>query len=242
MLARRRSLPLIDNVASGAFIDFSAYGLGISAQVLESVRAGTDLVLASGDKLLGGPQCGILLGRRSLLDEIVSQPLYRALRIDKLRLAALAATLRLLKDLELAERSLPVIALLSTPLANLKQRAERIAPQITATRLADALVVESQSRILGSRLASQTLPTICISLQPQSRTVEQLAAELRTGATPVLGRIEDGRLLLDLRSVPPREDLAVVAAFEALRPVSESGTTTSAALKDDSEIVEPLAD
>lgn len=220
-LARRRSLPVIDNVGSGALLDFSKYGLGIPAQVLESLRAGADLVLASGDKLLGGPQCGILLGRQNLLDQIARQPLYRALRLDKLRLAALAATLRLLKDVELAERSLPVVSLLATPLANLKQRAERIAPQITATGVADATVAESQARVLGNRLASQTLPSICLSLAPRSLTAEQLQARLRSSLTPVLGRIEEGRLLLDLRSVPPREDLALVAAFEALRPPAE---------------------
>ena len=228
-LARRHSLPLLDDLGSGTLIDFAAYGLGGHAQVRESTGAGADLVLLCGDKLLGGPQCGILLGRRALIDRIAAHPLYRALRVDKLRLAALAATLRLLKDVELAERSVPVVSLLSTRLENLRQRAERIGPQLAATGVVRAYVIESQARVLGSQLASQSLPTIGLAVEPVSGTAEQLAARLRTGARPVLGRLEGGGLVLDLRSVAPREDIALVGAFEALRPAAEQEEAAASA-------------
>jgi L-seryl-tRNA(Ser) seleniumtransferase len=226
-LARRHSLPLIDDGGSGALIDFAPYGLQGHVLVADSVRAGADLVLFSGDKLLGGPQCGILLGRRDLIRKIEEHPLSRALRIDKVRLSALAATLRLLKDSELAERSVPVVSLLATPIENLRQRAERIAPQIEATGVVRASVVESQASVLGSRLASQMMPTMAVSLEPLTGTVEQLAARLRGGAIPVLGRVEGARLLLDLRGVPPRDDLALVEACEALRPAGERASAAN---------------
>jgi L-seryl-tRNA(Ser) seleniumtransferase len=231
MLARRQGVPLIDNNGAGSTVDVAPFGLARQATPAERVGAGADLVLFSGDKLLGGPQCGILVGRRTYLDRIAGHPLYRALRVDKLRLAALAATLRLLKELEIAERSVPVISLLATPLENLRQRAQRIAPQLEATGVVKANVVESRSSVLGTRLAGQTAPTICIALLPASGTAEQLAARLREASTPVLGRVDGERVLLDLRSVPPREDLLLVQAFEAMsqpnvaRP--EDGATTS---------------
>jgi L-seryl-tRNA(Ser) seleniumtransferase len=215
-VALRRSLPLIDNLGDGVLSDFSSYGLGAVARPADSLKAGADLVLFSGDKLLGGPQCGILLGRQPLIRQIEQHTLYRALRLDKLRLAALAATLRLLKDVELAERAIPVQSLLATPLANLRQRAERMAPQLAATGLARVHVIDARSRVLGSRLSSQAVDTICMALEPLHSTAAQLAAKLREGTQPVLARVDGERVLLDLRSVPPRDDLALVTAFEAL--------------------------
>jgi L-seryl-tRNA(Ser) seleniumtransferase len=218
VLGRKHNLPVIDNVDTGAVLDFSAYGVRGQSQVADSVRAGADLVLFSGDRLLGGPQCGLIVGRRRLVQTIGRHPLYRALHVDKIRLAALAATLRLFADLELAERAVPVITLLATPLENLRQRAERMAPQLAAAGVANVEVLEGQARVFGNSLVGQMVPTICLALAPHSGTAEQLAARLRGGTLPVIGRVEGERVVLDLRSVPPRDDLALVAAIEALRP------------------------
>lgn len=217
-LARRSSVPLIVCAGSGALLDYAPLGLAGQLTAAKCIQQGADLVLFSGDKLLSGPQCGVVVGRRSLLERMAAHSLYRALRADKLRLAALAATLRLIKDPEIAERSIPVISLLSTSVENLRQRAERIAMQISATGMAQASVVERTANVLGTQLAGQAIPTLCVALEPTSGSAQQLAARLRGGATPVIGRVEEPLLLLDLRSVQPREDLVLVAALEALSP------------------------
>ncbi len=138
-------MPVIDDIGSGASGGFGRYGISGEPVVADSLRAGADVVLFSGDKLLGGPQCGIILGRKELIKQIVQHPLTRALRVDKLTLAALLETLRLHQDREAAERSLPLLSLLSTSAANLQQRAQRLAPQLAACpAIKSAEAVESQ--------------------------------------------------------------------------------------------------
>src|SRR5262245_5748509 len=200
VLARKHDLPVIDDIGSGALVDLARYGVHGEPVASESIRSGADLVLFSGDKLLGGPQCGVIAGRRALVQKIMGHPLMRALRVDKLTLAALAATLRLYRDPALAERSVPLLTLLATPLENLRHRAERLAPQMQATGVATVEVISSQAFVGGGSLPNQSLSTICLALTPASGTVDALAAALRTGMPAVVGRIQDGRLLLDLRS------------------------------------------
>ncbi|HZN34433.1 MAG TPA: L-seryl-tRNA(Sec) selenium transferase [Pirellulaceae bacterium] len=218
-LGRKHDLPVIDDIGSGALVDLSPYGVKGEPIAGESIRAGADLVLFSGDKLLGGPQCGIVAGRRNLVQQILKHPLTRALRVDKLTLAALAATLRLYEDPAHAERSVPLLTLLATPLENLRHRAERLAPQIQATGVAAVEVVTDRAYVGGGSLPNQSLATICLALTPATGTVDALAAALRRGTPAVVGRIQEGRLLLDLRSVQPRDDTHLVAAVEALRKV-----------------------
>jgi L-seryl-tRNA(Ser) seleniumtransferase len=223
---RRHNLPVIDISAAGAVLDFYRYGVRGQTVVSESMRAGASLVLFGGDRLLGGPECGIIAGRRSLVEPIEAHVLYRAVQADKLRLAALSATLRLIADGDLAERTVPVVSLLSTSVENLRQRASRLAPQMAATGVADVAVVDGSSYVLGSPLEDQKLPTVLLAVAPKAGTAQQLANRLQSGATPVIGRVEADRLLLDLRSVSPREDMALVAAFEALRPAATRPTGT----------------
>ncbi|MCI0360779.1 MAG: L-seryl-tRNA(Sec) selenium transferase [Planctomycetaceae bacterium] len=215
-LGRRHNLPVIDDIGSGALIDLVPYGIRGEPVAGQSVAAGADLVLFSGDKLLGGPQCGIIVGRRTHIERIVKHPLMRALRVDKLTLAALAATLQAYRDPQLAERSIPVLSLLATPLENLRNRAERLSPQISATGVAIAEVIEDESYVGGGSVPSQTMKTICLALTSKSHQAAQLAAALRTGKPAVVGRIKDNRLLLDLRSVAPKFDVALVEAVQAL--------------------------
>ena len=215
-LGRRRNLPVIDDIGSGALIDFSRYGITGEPLAADSIRAGADLVLFSGDKLLGGPQCGIIVGRRALIQKILEHPLMRALRVDKLTLAALAATLQLYDDPTMAERSVPLLSLLSTPLENLKNRAERLSPQLSATGFVSAEPVANESFLGGGSVPSQALKTWCVALTPTKGSVDELSNSLRTGLISIVGRIQDGRLLLDLRSVFPSEDSQLVSALEAL--------------------------
>jgi L-seryl-tRNA(Ser) seleniumtransferase len=215
-LGRRHNLPVVDDIGSGALIDLAPYGISGEPVAAQSIAAGADLVLFSGDKLLGGPQCGIIVGKRSYVERIVKHPLMRALRVDKLTLSALAATLEAYRDPQLAERSIPVLSLLATPLENLRNRAERLAPQISATGVASAEVIEDEAYVGGGSVPSQAIKTVCLALTSKSQTAAQLAAALRTGKPAVVGRIKDNRLLLDLRSVAPKFDMALVEAVQSL--------------------------
>lgn len=222
--SRKHDLPLIDNLGSAAVIDLSRYGLREQPLARDRVLAGADLVLFSGDKLAGGPQCGIIAGKRALVHQIVKHPLMRALRADKLTLAALMATLQLYEDPELAERSIPLLSLLATPLENLQHRASRLAPLLTAAGIATVQVVPAQTYLCGIPLAHEALPTICLAMTPLAGDAQALLAALRSGTPSVVGRLEDGKLLLDLRSVQPRDDMQIVAAFDALRASSRVST------------------
>ncbi len=225
-LGRRHNLPVIDDVGSGALTDLAKYGISGEPVVAHSVAAGADLVLFSGDKLLGGPQCGIVVGKRTLVERILKHPLMRALRVDKMTLAALAATLEAYADPKLAERTIPLLSLLATTIENLRNRAERLAPQMAATGVCSADVVDDETYVGGGSVPSQAIKTVCIALTPialtpialtpKTQTAAQFAAALRTGTPAVVGRTKDGRLLLDLRSVAPKFDLGLVQAVEAL--------------------------
>jgi L-seryl-tRNA(Ser) seleniumtransferase len=216
-LGRRHQLPVIHNLGAGTLIDLQPFGITGQPMIGASIKAGADLVLLSGDKLLGGPQCGIILGRKVLIDQLEHHPMARALRADKLTLAALAATLRLYKNPEKARIDIPLLRLLTTSIENLKNRAERLAPQAAATAaIAQAEAITSVTHLDWGMPPTQELPTWCVALRPASMTLERLAAVLRMGATPVVGRLEEDRLLLDLRSVFPRQDMQLITALEAL--------------------------
>lgn len=224
-LSAKHQLPLIDDLGSGALEDLSAYGISGEPVVADSVRAGADVVLFSGDKLLGGPQCGIILGRKPLIRQIMQHPLSRALRVDKLTLAALLETLRLHHDRQAAERSLPLLSLLSTSVANLQQRAQRLGPQLSACpAIKSAEPVESQAYLGGGSVPSQGIASWALALEPARGSVAELAAALRTGTPAVFGRISKDRLLLDLRAVFPRDDMRLVDAVQQIQARSSAET------------------
>jgi L-seryl-tRNA(Ser) seleniumtransferase len=227
-LGRQHHVTVIDDLGSGALLDFSDYGVTGEPVVGDSLRAGADVVLFSGDKLLGGPQCGIILGGKEQIDLIRSHPLMRALRVDKLTLAALYGTLQLYQGRERAEQLVPLLELLSTPIANLQNRAERLAPQIAAcSAVAKAEAVSATTYLGGGSVPMQEIPTWCIALSAASGNLDSLAKSLRNGAPSVFGRIQKDRLLLDLRTVFPRQDLELVEAFRRLgadRPDGETDT------------------
>jgi len=217
-LGRQRNRPVIDDIGSGALVDFTPYGAPAEPVAKASIAAGADLVLFSGDKLLGGPQCGIIVGKKHLVDKITRHPLMRALRTGKMTLAALAATLELYRKPERARLQVPLLALLETPLENLQNRAARLAPQIAATSGVEAAAAVEESACLGGgSVPTQHIPTWCVAVTPSSQyTVDSLAGALRSGAPPAFGRVQQGRLLLDLKTVFPRHDIELVNAFAAL--------------------------
>ena len=213
-LAHKHQLPFIDDIGSGAMLDFSIFGCKNEPTVSASLNAGADLVLFSGDKLLGGPQCGIILGKQAIVDRLARSPLARALRVGKLSLAALAATLRLYRDPQRAKLSIPLLQLLETPLEGLKNRAERLAPQIAAaSTVASAEVVSESAFLGGGSVPDQAIPTWCIAITPESHRLDSFAEQLRSGEQPIVARVHKNRILLDLRTVFPSEDIRLVEAI-----------------------------
>ncbi len=219
---RRHKVPVVHCLGYGSLIDLAPFGLLHEPVVSKCVAAGTDLVLFSGDKLVGGPQCGILVGRHQLIDKIKKHPLARATRVSAPTLAALAATLDLYDDREQVQRKIPFLQLLATSLDNLRNRAQRLAPQIQATRsVRTAEVAEGTTSLAGSAVAGQEIPTCTIAIEPDGISAERLAGLLRESDPPLIARVENGRLILDLRSVFPRHDLRLVEAIEAVSPLPE---------------------
>ncbi|MBI2911049.1 MAG: L-seryl-tRNA(Sec) selenium transferase [Chloroflexi bacterium] len=220
-LARRTGVLLIHDLGSGCLLDTRPFGLAPEPTVQQSLAAGSDLVLFSGDKLLGGPQAGIIVGRSSLVDEIARHPMARAVRIDKLSLAALSATLlHYLRDE--ATSAVPVWRMIAAPPAALRARARHWARQVGL----GARVVQGRSAVGGGSLPEETLPTWLLSLSEDALgcSAEQMAQRLRQpgpNGTPLLARIERGTLLLDPRTVLPEQDRALVAALRA--PVARAG-------------------
>ncbi len=233
-LGKQRNLPVIDDIGSGALIDFTPYGAPKEPVAKASIQAGADLVLFSGDKLLGGPQCGIIIGKKHLVDKITRHPLMRALRTGKMTLAALAATLELYRKPERAKLQIPLLAFLETPLENLQNRAERLAPQIAATAAVEsAEVIEEAACLGGGSVPTQHIPTRCIAVSPSEKySVDALAAALRNGTPAVIGRVQQGRLLLDLKTVFPRHDIELVNAFIALGEAQPTAPAEQAATDD----------
>jgi L-seryl-tRNA(Ser) seleniumtransferase len=209
-IGRAHNIPVMEDLGAGALIDLSAYGLPRETIVAERIAAGAALVTFSGDKLLGGPQAGIAVGARAVIDQLKRNPLRRALRCDKLTLAALEATLRLyLRSADLAAE-LPTMRLLSRPLAEIALIAAR-ARDILAERLGPEFileVVEAASPIGSGSLPGEELPTCAIRITHSSIGADAIAAMFRSARPPVIGRISDGAFMLDLRTV---EDAALLA-------------------------------
>ena len=220
-LARRHGVPLLHDLGSGTLIDLARFGLPAEPTVAQAVAAGGDLVTFSGDKLLGGAQAGFVVGRADLVARINRNPLKRALRLDKARLAALEATLKLYRDPDRLAERLPTLRLLTRPAADIAAMARRLAPMLHA-RLADGLAVEAvacRSEIGSGALPRETIPSAGAHDPPSSRrgagrALAGLVAALRRLPVPVIGRTEGGVLLLDLRCLD--DEAAFVANFSAL--------------------------
>jgi L-seryl-tRNA(Ser) seleniumtransferase len=210
-VARGANVPLLEDLGSGALVDLAALGLPPEPIVRERVAAGADLVCFSGDKLLGGPQAGIVVGRESLVRRLAAHPMRRALRPDKLTLAALAATLRLYREAPDLAAVLPVLRWLTRPLAELDAVGAAAAPAL-ARRLGPGWVVElveSEAEAGSGSLPVAPLPSRALAVTHPAHSADAIAARFRRAMPPVLGRIHGGRFLLDLRGVSSADDLLV---------------------------------
>jgi L-seryl-tRNA(Ser) seleniumtransferase len=217
-LGRARGIPVLEDLGSGCFLDLRPWGLPREPTVPETVAAGADVVTFSGDKLLGGPQAGIVVGRRAVVERLRKNPLNRALRIDKLTLAALEATLRAHEDPATASREIPTLRMLSEPAGTVRRRAGRVLRRVPAeARAALGLaVVAGRSEVGGGALPLAELPTAALMLGTRSHPAEALDAKLRSGQPPVIGRLADDRLWLDCRTVMDDEVSLLAAALAAL--------------------------
>ncbi|MEW5722556.1 MAG: L-seryl-tRNA(Sec) selenium transferase [Thermodesulfobacteriota bacterium] len=213
-LGRRHGVPVMEDLGSGSLVDFSRYGLRREPTVQESVAAGLDLVTFSGDKLLGGPQAGLILGRRDLLERIRKNPLNRAVRIDKFTLAGLEATLRLYLDEGLAAARVPTLAMILSPYRVLRWRAARLKRKLAAAAGPAVHVdwTDGFSQIGGGALPAQDLRTRLVTLAPKDLSVNALEERLRQWPTPIIGRIENDLFILDVRTMRDEDfDLAAEA-------------------------------
>ncbi|HXG11190.1 MAG TPA: L-seryl-tRNA(Sec) selenium transferase [Gemmataceae bacterium] len=212
-LGKKHNLPILDDIGSGALLDFGRFGFHGEPVARQSIAAGADLVLFSGDKLLGGPQAGIIAGRKEFIQKIEKDPLMRAFRLDKMTLAALEATLRLYLHEERALREVPGLRMLGTPLEELRQRAEALAARLGEVEgLAAVRVSEDVAYVGGGSLPDQAMKTWVLELEARQRSDAELAHRLRTGDPAVLGRLRDGKLVLDVRTIFPHQETALVEA------------------------------
>lgn len=212
-LGDSHSLPVLDDLGSGCLLDTTRFGLDPEPMVQDSIAAGVALAFFSGDKLLGGPQAGIIVGQKSLVDKLRKHPLARATRIDKTRVAGLATTLVHYLNGE-AEERIPVWRMISMSSDEIGRRAKEWASQLEGL----ANVVEGQSVVGGGSLPGSTLPTRLLVIKGSARRrlggqIQELAAQLRAHEPPIVGRIESNSLLLDPRTVPPEQDQVVARAL-----------------------------
>jgi L-seryl-tRNA(Ser) seleniumtransferase len=202
-VAREADLPLYEDAGSGQLSDLRKYGLMDEPVVREIVASGVDVVSFSGDKLLGSAQAGLIVGKRAIVSRLRKHPLYRALRSDKLRLAALEATLVSFQK-DVAHADVPVIQMLSLTADEIEQRARGLIEDVAETDLQLELL-SGESTIGGGAGPTSTLPTTLIAITHREKSAQEIEHQLRTSTPPIIARISDEKVLLDLRTVFPEE-------------------------------------
>jgi len=212
-LARKCGIPLLEDLGSGALFDLRSIGISGEPGVLDSLRAGVDIVTYSGDKLLGGPQAGMISGRAEIVARMRSNSLFRALRADKLIYAALEATL--LAYVRHDHDAIPALRMMRLSKEAVGERAEAVASQLVAPKLKFE-IVDGESLLGGGAAPSAVLPTRLLALTCEGLSADELATQVRLAETPIIARVDNGRVLLDLRTVFPEQDAAVAAALNRI--------------------------
>lgn len=216
-IARESGLPVMSDLGSGFLVDLAKFGLPPEPTVQEVVAAGADVVTFSGDKLLGGPQAGIIVGSREHIQKMKKNPLTRAVRIDKMTIAALEATLREYLNPTAATRSIPTLRMLSTDIESLEKKATVLAALLEEAARGKAIVTMEQglSAVGGGAMPTAELPAWLVAVRPHELSVADLAVRLRQGDPAVIGRLQDDRLLLDGRTIQKGEDIILAGALAA---------------------------
>lgn len=236
-LGRKHNLPVIDDLGSGALVDLRTYGLEPEPMVQESIKAGASLVCFSGDKLLGGPQAGIIVGKKELIERIKKNPLKRALRVDKMTIAAMEATLRLFLQPEKLNQEHPIYRMFSFSEKEIKQRVRRFErrlrlklasdhPDLSQNLVFD--IVKGGTEVGSGSVPAQTLPTWLLALRSKKYSAELIARALRFAPTPIISRIHDDSVLLDFRTILPEEEklleknlISSLASLSHPRPIGD---------------------
>lgn len=214
-LGRKHNIPVMEDLGGGAMVPLRSLGINESG-VMESLRAGIDLITYSGDKMLGGPQAGLLSGREELIKRLRSNPLFRALRVDKLTYAALEGTL--MEYIRQNQNMVPFARMMRLPAQEIRARAEALQAQLTSVAHLQTDVVAGESLVGGGSAPTSSLPTFLLAVTAQSLSADELAARLRHHHPPIVARVEEGRVLLDLRTVfGPEEDSDIAHALLGLR-------------------------
>lgn len=224
--AHKAGVPLLVDLGSGCMVNLKKYGLPGEDTVAEVLKKGADLVCFSGDKLLGGPQAGIIAGKKELVGRISRHPLTRALRIDKFTAAALEATLRIYLDEKKALKEIPVLEMLMRPVEQMEQMARTLKENLDACAETQAenrvktqtkiRIVTTKAKIGGGALPEEELPSVCVSIRSDKISAEELSRRFRLADTPVIGRIEEDAVLLDMRTVFAEEISVISDVFHEL--------------------------
>ena len=208
-LGRRAGIPVIEDLGSGALVDLRTYGLPYERTVQQAVDDGIDLIAFSGDKLLGGPQAGIIVGRAALVARLRTNPLLRAVRVDKMTLAALIATLRLYFDPKTLER-IPLFRMLGAPIEELRARAERYVAQLQSAAIAQSVAYAG-----GGSFPQDQIPSIAVTMTCE-HGASRFAEQLRRASVPIIARIDEERVVLDLRTIAQEDDAYVIRTLQSL--------------------------
>ncbi|MBW2201520.1 MAG: L-seryl-tRNA(Sec) selenium transferase [Deltaproteobacteria bacterium] len=217
-LGKAYHLPVMEDLGSGTFIDFSEYGLLKEPTVQESVASQADVITFSGDKLLGGPQAGIIVGKSQVIEKIKKNPITRALRIDKLTLAALESTLRLYRTPQVAVESIPTLRMLTLPFKAIEKKAQGLAAMLgnTDNPLMDIQLLDRSSKAGGGALPLLDLPSKCVGIKIEGITANAIERSMRNNRPPIIGRIEEDFFIMDLRTIREDEFLFIKTAFDIL--------------------------
>jgi L-seryl-tRNA(Ser) seleniumtransferase len=201
-------IPVMEDLGSGVLVDLSRYGLPYEPRVQDLVAAGVDLITFSGDKLLGGPQAGVIIGKKVFLNRIKKNQLTRPLRVDKLTLAALEATLRLYLDEHQALQEIPILRMLTLPVEALKARAKGLATELEGKggSFCQVGISQEKARVGGGSLPQALLPSCQLTLKCPGISAGKLAERLRQASPPVIVRVKKDRVLIDLRSISEEDD------------------------------------
>jgi L-seryl-tRNA(Ser) seleniumtransferase len=217
-LGGKHEVPVMQDLGSGCFVDVTRFGLQGEPLVQDTVRSGVDVITFSGDKLLGGTQAGIILGRNELIARLRQNPLARALRVDKLTLAALEATLRLYREEDTAIEAIPTLRMIATDLETLETQAQDLKERLSATLRTDVRVeiVDGSSRVGGGALPVQNLPTKLVAIRSAKISAARLEAHFRGHEPPIIGRVEQELFLLDVRTLQSGDHEVIAAAAAQL--------------------------
>ena len=218
-LGKKYGLPVMEDLGSGCFVDFSKYGYKKEPTVQEVLKAGIDIVTFSGDKLLGATQAGIILGKKELIEKIRRNPLNRALRIDKLTLAGLEATLRLYRDENLAVKHIPVLKMILTPKDELKRKAYNLCKKLKKLNIPEFefKIVETASKTGGGALPTLDLPSYAVGIYSSKFSPQRLQKILRDNKPSIIVRIDEDILLIDVRCLFKEDYLEIIKAFERIK-------------------------